>query len=356
MNVDKPAVNNKRESPETIKERCRVLDAEVAQLVQDLGGLERLYWKIRTFKVDAGVLEEKRKGLAGWPRGLFGIKNKKGYDDLLSAIRRLEEKEKRDQEELGEEQRSESDIEQAKTDLLNRIQSLRWERRKNGVKLFEKPGEPSLEEALEIYKDRFFGPEEVGSVFGLNLKPEDIPALPSKEKLEKVSGIEEKMLLVLRIEEGKRPEWKIFPGRVVRETVSRDCIEETRGIRDFLKKHDLITPEELEETGDEILGRLAEEMKIDEVSAFGQLINMRINQGHRHSAEDMIYFTRLTRGEADDSNYTSSVMSGLKNRQVSLDDCFESTKTFIINDRGVWVKKIGKFTDHRGGGYVQAGS
>ena len=96
-------------------------------------------------------------------------------------------------------------------------------------------------------------------------------------------------------------------------------------------------------------------MKTDEVGAFSQLINMRINQGHRHSVEDMVYFTRLIRGEASDSEHTFSGMSGLGNRQVSLDDSFESTKTFTVSDGKVWIKKIGKFTDYRGGGYVQVG-
>lgn len=355
MNHDTPLVNN-RENLETIRGRCKVLDAEIAQLTQDLNGQEELYRKIRNFNEVEKRLEGDRKELTNWPRGVFGIKNKKEYNALLSEIRNLEETQKDNLRELEEEQRSESDIEQAKTSLLDRIKSLRWERRKIGVKLFEKPGRSDLGEALEIYKDRFFGPEEVSSVFGLALKPEDIPALPPKEKLEKISDVKEKMLLVLVIKEGESPEWKIFPGRVVRETESKDYAEETRGIRDFLKKYDLITSEELEETSDEVLDRLAEEIKTNEAEAFNQLVSMRINQTRRHSAEDMIYFTRLTRGEASDNKHTSSVMSGLKNRQTSLDDSFESTKTFTVNNKEVWVKKIGKFTDHRGGGYVQEDS
>ena len=371
MNFDRSSFENRQQpSPETIREHCRNLEVDIRTATENLQRLEGLYRNIsglemaRT-RVSNGTsrIDEKRNQLKNWPRGVFGIKDKKKYESLSSEIQKLEEERERDNEWLqrsqsavGEESRPALEIEREKKIIAEKVASLKFDRRKTGIKLYEKFGESALEEALELYRDRFFGPEEVNSVFGIDLKPEDIPPLPLKDKLEQANKIADNILLVLKIEKDKPAEWKIFPSRVVRETVFKDYVEETRGIREFLKKHNLISQEELDETSDEILNELAGLMKTDEKGTFEQLVNMRINKSHRHSIEDMIYFVRLIRGEADDTKYTrdsnSPHTTGFR-RQTILDDSFESTTTFTEDKRGVWVKRIGKFTDPRAGGYLK---
>ena len=201
----------------------------------------------------------------------------------------------------------------------------------------------TLDEARELYGDQFFGPEKVGLVFGMSLRPEDIPPLPSKEKLKETKNIpHERMILALRVEEGKPARWVIFPHSVVAETANRDYVDGTRKIREFLKTNNLISPQELEETTDEVLDKIAKDMKTYAADAFQRLMNLRINQTRRHTAEDMIYFAKLFRKN--------------KKRVASeLDDSFECTNTYEIDNTGVWVHMVGKFTDHRigMGGYIR---
>lgn len=357
-----------------IIQRCQELDSQIQTLIETTQKLEKHGWKIRNVEWAKKSLSETQndiknyqRRLTEWPRGIFGVKNKKEHENLIAKIEKLQkgigtkqqvlENAQSELSEYGED-KSFGDIEGKKRSLLEKVKQLKWERRKTGIKLFEKTGDSSLESALEMYGDLLFGPEEIQKVFDLSLKPEDIPSLPSKEKLEKVKNLKGvSVILGLKAIEGQPSEWELFPNKIISpETRFKDYVEETRGIREFLKKHDLISQEELEEATDEELDRLAELIRDDKSEAFEQLVNMRINQGRRHSVDDMIYFVRLIRSEADDSKYTrdshSPRTSGFRRQEV-LDDSYESTKSFKKDERGVWVQRIGKFTDPRGGGYLK---
>ena len=352
-----------------IKQKCQELDLKIQGLIEVSKKLEQYGWKLRSLEYAQQSLSETQKDLGdsqrkltGWPKGILGLKDKKGYEDLALKIEKLKKELETRQQALGQSQSDLGEygeskplqqIEQEKQSLQAQLRQQRLERRKTGIKLFEKSGDTSLGTALEMYGDLFFGPEEVNRVFGLDLKPEDIPPLPPKDKLEKAKDLND-VILALKVREDQNPEWELFPNKIVAETSFRNYIEETKGIREFLKKHDLISQEELDETTDEELSKLAELIKTDEVGTFEQLVSMKINQNRRHSFEDMVYFVRLIRGQADDMKYTrdSNSTPGFKRQEV-LDDSFESTKSFTKDERGVWVKSIGKFTDPRAGGYIK---
>lgn len=360
---------------EEIAQQCRVLDSQIRDHLERIRELEEEIWKISNLGLAQDdlseaehELEKNRKKLIEWPRGILGVKDKKGYEKLYLKIEDLEKDLKQKRESFQDEEfelrkqyskkRSIQEIEEEKQSLQERIEQPRISRRMLGIKLFEKPGDSSLEEALEMYGDLFFGPEDVQRVFGLNLRLEDIPPLPAKEKLEKAKDLKGvSVILALKAGEGQTAEWKLFSNRIINpETLFKDYIEETRGIREFLKKHGLISQEELDETTDEELNELAKLMKSNESVAFQRLINMKINQSRRHSLEDMIYFVRLIRGEANDLEFTrASHQPGFK-RQDVLDDSYESTKSYTQDEKGVWVQRIGKFTDARAGGYMKEGN
>ena len=217
----------------------------------------------------------------------------------------------------------------------------------------QKEGNYSLEEVQKMFGDNFYGPKEVERVFGFELDPEDITPLPDKEKLEKALQFPGhlKMILALRLEEGRRAEWRIFPRTIVPQTQWKNYVEETRGSRDFLVSNELIAPDELEECTDDELDQISELMKIDEAEATKRLLSLKINQNRRHTVEDMQYFVRLFRGEADDSEFTKK-LNGRRSHQETINDAFESTKTLHEDQGGVWVKRVGRFTENRAGGYV----
>ena len=346
-----------------VQARCEELELEIAGTEERLLDLNKKYDNIvrleslvNSVKEIVGQLEARKDKLLKWPKGLFGLKNKTGYDDLLREISKLEnglKKKEQERAELIEENLSSAQIKDEIDLLNNRMAEIKFERRKTGLKLFAKEGDRSLEEALEMFGDNFFGPEEVARVFGFQLKPEDIPPLPDKEKLEKARQFPEhlKMILALRFEAGQMLEWRMFPRTIVSETQWKDYVGETRGIRDFLVLNGLIAPEELEECTDEELNQISELMKTDETAATRRLLGLKINQNRRHTEKEIQYFVRLFRGEADDLEFTKK-LDGRRSNQETLDDAFESTKTFSEDQRGVWVKRIGKFTENRAGGYA----
>jgi len=354
---------------EKIKQQCQELEFQIKASIENLEKLKRqsrkvqnLEWIKESLLEIGNELETAKQKLAKWPRGIFGLKDKKKYEDLSSKIEKLEKdleiKQKLvhgTESELIEydDKKSFQEIEREKQLLQEEIKKLRLDRRKIGIKLFEKPEDHSLEEALEMYGDLFFGPEEVQKVFGGDIKPEDIPPLPSKEKLERSRQLPDylRMVLALRYEAGQKLEWKIFSSTIVRQTQGKNYIEETRGIRDFLVSNELIVQEEKEECTDDELGQISQLMKTDEAAATKRLLGLKINQNRRHKIEDMQYFVRLFRGEANDQEFTRK-LGGLSSEQRILDDSFESTKSFLENEKGLLVKRVGKFTESRAGGYV----
>lgn len=198
---------------------------------------------------------------------------------------------------------------------------------------------PELQEARELLGADFLGPEEVKKAFGLEIEETDLPELPyTSEDLEKAK--ERGEMLVLRVnfdhegnpltmermqtllqpsftKEGKgqvllntdwyknepfftqdtpKLEWKLISKDVLPTSTSKNYIDQTKVLRDALKKDNLLTPEELDECTDQRLEELRTLMATDWPEAAKQLSQLKINQKHRRTPVEVLYDTLLVFG------------------------------------------------------------
>ena len=199
--------------------------------------------------------------------------------------------------------------------------------------------ETSYEQAQEIMSDSFYGVEEIKSTFRFEFPQEKVPAIPySPEILEKAKGNGE--MLVLRVEsdgEGSpmtmermnglmqaileedseeeqekllydigwyqtedffknaslRTEWKLVGKNFVPDSTSKNYIEQTKVLRDYLMGLDSVSKEEQEECTDELLEGLQKMLDEDydknwkEVAR--KLSELLINKNHRRIPAEILY-------------------------------------------------------------------
>src|SRR3989344_1031362 len=199
--------------------------------------------------------------------------------------------------------------------------------------------ETSYEQAQEIMSDSFYGVEEIKSTIRFEFPQEKVPAIPySPEILEKAKGNGE--MLVLRVEsdgEGSpmtmermnglmqaileedseeeqekllydigwyqtedffknaslRTEWKLVGKNFVPDSTSKNYIEQTKVLRDYLMGLDSVSKEEQEECTDELLEGLQKMLDEDydknwkEVAR--KLSELLINKNHRRIPAEILY-------------------------------------------------------------------
>ncbi len=199
--------------------------------------------------------------------------------------------------------------------------------------------ETSYEQAQEIMGESFYGVEEIKNTFGFEVSTDKIPAIPyGPEVLEKAK--ENGEMLVLRVEsdgEGSpmtmermnglmqaileedseeeqekllydtdwyseedffknaslRTEWKLVGKNFVPDSTSKNYIEQTKVLRDYLLGLDSVSKEEQEECTDEFLEGLQKMLDEDydknwkEVAK--KLSELLINKNHRRIPAEILY-------------------------------------------------------------------
>lgn len=199
--------------------------------------------------------------------------------------------------------------------------------------------ETSYEQAQEIMGESFYGTEEIKNTFRFEFPQEKVPAIPySPEVLEKAK--ENGEMLVLRVEndgEGSpmtmermnelmqnilaegdeeeqekllydtgwyqeedffknaslRTEWRIVGKNFVPDSTSKNYIEQTKVLRDYLMGLDSVSKEEQEECTDELLNGLQKMLDEDwdknwqEVAR--KLSELLINKNHRRIPAEILY-------------------------------------------------------------------
>jgi len=233
--------------------------------------------------------------------------------------------------------------------------------------------ETSYEQAQEIMGESFYGVEEIKNTFRFEFPQEKVPAIPySPEVLEKAK--ENGEMLVLRVEsdgEGSpmtmermnglmqaileeeseeeqekllydtdwyqeedffknaslRTEWKLVGKNFVPDSTSKNYIEQTKVLRDYLMGLDSVSKEEQEECTDELLEGLQKMLDEDydknwkEVAR--KLSELLINKNHRRIPAEILYDwvlqfrSRKERGILE-SNYDWSNTLSSSGKLVSL--------------------------------------
>lgn len=84
-------------------------------------------------------------------------------------------------------------------------------------------------------------------------------------------------------------EWKLVSKNLIPESTSKDYLDQTKVLRDYLKQHHLATPDELHECADDKLQKIRELMKKDWQQAALKLANLKINQNHRRAPVEALY-------------------------------------------------------------------
>ena len=249
--------------------------------------------------------------------------------------------------------------------------------------------ETSYEQAQEIMSDSFYGVEEIKSTFRFEFPQEKVPAIPySPEILEKAKGNGE--MLVLRVEsdgEGSpmtmermnglmqaileedseeeqekllydigwyqtedffknaslRTEWKLVGKNFVPDSTSKNYIEQTKVLRDYLMGLDSVSKEEQEECTDELLEGLQKMLDEDydknwkEVAR--KLSELLINKNHRRIPAEILYDwvlqfrNRKERGILE-ANYDWSNTHSSDGRLVDLGDAGRSGVDVNDDDPG----------------------
>ncbi|KKP56395.1 MAG: hypothetical protein UR50_C0003G0021 [Parcubacteria group bacterium GW2011_GWC1_34_10] len=249
--------------------------------------------------------------------------------------------------------------------------------------------ETSYEQAQEIMSDSFYGVEEIKSTFRFEFPQEKVPAIPySPEILEKAKGNGE--MLVLRVEsdgEGSpmtmermnglmqaileedseeeqekllydigwyqtedffknaslRTEWKLVGKNFVPDSTSKNYIEQTKVLRDYLMGLDSVSKEEQEECTDELLEGLQKMLDEDydknwkEVAR--KLSELLINKNHRRIPAEILYDwvlqfrNRKERGILE-ANYDWSNTLSSDGRLVDLGDAGRSGVDVNDDDPG----------------------
>ena len=249
--------------------------------------------------------------------------------------------------------------------------------------------ETSYEQAQEIMSDSFYGVEEIKSTFRFEFPQEKVPAIPySPEILEKAKGNGE--MLVLRVEsdgEGSpmtmermnglmqaileedseeeqekllydigwyqtedffknaslRTEWKLVGKNFVPDSTSKNYIEQTKVLRDYLMGLDSVSKEEQEECTDELLEGLRKMLDEDydknwkEVAR--KLSELLINKNHRRIPAEILYDwvlqfrNRKERGILE-ANYDWSNTLSSDGRLVDLGDAGRSGVDVNDDDPG----------------------
>ena len=194
----------------------------------------------------------------------------------------------------------------------------------NGV-ISEKIFENLTEWAREIMGENFYGKEEIEKAFGFKIEESDIPLIPySQEDLEKAKELGE--MLILRIEkdgennpmtlqrinelvqfgaldsvdwyqnedfyknDSLKAEWKLVGSSFVPDSTNKDYVEQTRALRDYLKKSEMLPKEEEAECSDGILAVM--QLALWEGKKLGvniQLADLMVNQRHRRSPVEIVY-------------------------------------------------------------------
>jgi hypothetical protein len=208
-----------------------------------------------------------------------------------------------------------------------------------GKKVSSEGIETSYEQAQEIMGDSFYGVEEIKNTFKFEFPQEKVPAIPySPEVLEKAK--ENGEMLVLRVEsDGEdspmtmermnelmqtileedseeeqekllydtdwyqeedffknaslKTEWRIVGKNFVPDSTSKNYIEQTKVLRDYLLGLDSVSKEEQEECTDELLNGLQKMIDEDydknwqEVAK--KLSELLINKNHRRIPAEILY-------------------------------------------------------------------
>lgn len=214
-------------------------------------------------------------------------------------------------------------------------------------RLFTKPESMELQEAREVLGNDVFGPEKVKAVFGIEMDETPVPEIPySRQDLEKAKELGE--ILVLRVNQdpegqpltmqkmnemlqakfqadgkGKilwqvdwyanedfftkdtpKVEWKLISKDVVPNSTSKNYIEQTRTLRDYLREHGLVTEEELAECSDEKLQQIREFLEIDPNNNWKetarQLSELQVNKNHRRIPAEALYDGLLVFGSSNE--------------------------------------------------------
>lgn len=217
-----------------------------------------------------------------------------------------------------------------------------------------------IKNAQALFGDRFYGPAHIYDAFGYNISNQDLPSFPDKTLMEKAKALgavlalrvygllmpkeeESKRLAIFQIgftpreESNRQHEWKMFLPQILPQTINRDYFEQTRAIRDYLNRAGLLANDVLSECVDEKLDKIEDLSQIHPNKAINLLTSLKINQKHRHSPEDIIYFNKLIHFREDDFEATNADLSTYKGRDGG----------FIL---------VGKFTDTRVMGFGMASS
>jgi len=189
------------------------------------------------------------------------------------------------------------------------------------------------EQAAEIMGKSFLGAEAVKKTFGIELNEKDIPPIMyTPEQLQEAEKRGE--MLVLRVavdKEGKpmtaknvndivqpttpdnkvllaidwyakekfftdealKTGWKLVSKEVIADSKSKNYIDQTLVLREFLKEVNALTDEELSECSDQKLKEIKILMGSDKVKAAQQLASLKINQNHRRTMVEAIYDTAM---------------------------------------------------------------
>jgi len=199
--------------------------------------------------------------------------------------------------------------------------------------------ETSYEQAQEIMSDSFYGVEEIKNTFKFEFPQEKVPAIPySPEVLEKAK--ENGEMLVLRVEsdgEGSpmtmermnglmqtileedseeeqekllydtdwyqeedffkntslRTEWKLVGKNFVPDSTSKNYIEQTKILRDYLMGLDSVSKEEKEECTDKLLAGFQKMLDEDYDKSWKEvarkLSELLINKNHRRIPAEILY-------------------------------------------------------------------
>ena len=212
--------------------------------------------------------------------------------------------------------------------------------------------EHQLETAREVLgKENVYGPDQINHVFNVDLDPQDIPPIPySTEDLEKAK--EMNMILILRISHNKdgnpltpqrmneelqprmntegrgkmlhdtnwykdepfftsetpinptpsrspslqeveKAEWKLITRTILKDSTSKNYLEQTKLLRDELAKQGWLTDEERDEVTDEKLAKIEPLLNSDWKKAAQLLANLKLTQNHRRTFSQDLYDTLL---------------------------------------------------------------
>lgn len=231
----------------------------------------------------------------------------------------------------------------------------------------ERGGKVSLEQAKEIFKDRYYGPERIKEVFGVTLDIKDIPPLTlSKKELEEAESRGERLVLrIATLENGQpatvknmglylrkkysiaghrepvfalkeslywenkdpvffnevpRTGWFLESADLLPESKVKNYFEQTKLLRDHAKSLGILTPADENEASDAELDKLAAFLAkdVDKRGKFvaGKLANMAVNQKFRRRSSEVYQSLFLIAGDPaspafkreleDASDWTSS--------------------------------------------------